>query len=74
MTIFNKETNSMPQLKSDLSITIRAGDKAFTLNCIRLPDHRFLVKRGRKVSVKMPTATLSEIFDQSRKWAVNHAQ
>jgi hypothetical protein len=61
----------MPQLKSDLSITVRAGDKSFTLNCIRLPDHRFLVKRGRTISKKMPTATLSEIFDTTRKWAVN---
>lgn len=60
----------MPQLKSDLSISIRAGDKSFTLNCIRLPDNRFVVRRGRKVSAKMPCATLSEIFDASRKWAV----
>lgn len=63
----------MPQIKSDLTISIRAGEKSFTLNCVRLPDHRFLVKRGRRVSVKMPYATLSEIFDQSRKWAVSHA-
>lgn len=63
----------MPQLKADLKIHIEAGDKSFTLNCIRLPDHSFIVKRGRKVSSKMPRATLSEIFDQSRKWAVSHA-
>ena len=60
----------MPQLKSDLTISIRCGDKSFTLNCIALPDHRFLIKRGRKVSEKMPHGTLSEIFDASRKWAV----
>lgn len=59
----------MPQLKADLTISIRAGEKSFTLNCVRLPDHRFLVKRGRRVSQKMPHATLSEIFDASRKWA-----
>lgn len=63
----------MPQLKADLRISISVGDKSFTLNCIRLPDKSFLIKRGRKVSEKMPRATLSEIFDQSRKWAVNHA-
>ncbi len=63
----------MPQLKADLRISIRAGDKSFTLNCIRLPDNQFLVKRGRSVSIKMPKATLSQIFDTSRKWAVNHA-
>lgn len=59
----------MPQIKADLTISIRSGEKAFTLNCIKLPDNRYLVKRGRKVSEKMPTATLSEIFDLSRKWA-----
>lgn len=63
----------MPQLKADLRISIRCGEKSFTLNCIKLPDHSFLVKKGRKVSTKMPKATLSEIFDQSRKWAVSHA-
>ncbi len=62
----------MPQLKADLTISIRAGERSFTLNCIRLPDRSFLVKRGRNVSIKMPRATLSEIFDQSRKWAVSH--
>jgi len=63
----------MPQLKSDLSISIRAGDKSFTLNCIRLHDKSFLVKNGRTVSKKLPRATLSEIFETTRKWAVNHA-
>ncbi len=63
----------MPQVKADLTITIRAGDKSFTLNCLKLPDHRFLVKRGRQVSQKMPHATISEIFDASRKWASAHA-
>ena len=62
----------MPQLKADLRISIIIGEKSFTLNCIRLPDHSFIVKRGRKVSAKMPRATLSEIFDTSRKWAVNN--
>ena len=60
----------MPQIKADLSISIRAGDKSFTLNCIRLPDNSFVVKIGRHVSQKMPRATISEIFDVSRKWAV----
>ena len=62
----------MPQLKADLKIHIEVGEKSFTLNCIRLPDHSFIVKRNRKVSTKMPRATLSEIFDTSRKWAVNN--
>ena len=62
----------MPQVKADLKITIEAGGKSFTLNCLKLPDHSFIVKRNRKVSAKMPRATLSEIFDTSRKWAVNN--
>lgn len=60
----------MPQLKADLKITIEANGKSFTLNCLKLPDHSFIVKRGRKVSERMPRATISEIFDTSRKWAV----
>lgn len=63
----------MPQIKADLTISISAGGKSFKLNCIRLPDHHYIVKRGRKRSEKVPTATISEIFDLSRKWAVNHA-
>ncbi len=63
----------MPQLKADLTISIRVGEKSFTLNCIRLPDHSFIIKRNRKVSERIPRATISEIFDVSRKWAVSHA-
>lgn len=63
----------MPQVKADLKITIEAGGKSFTLNCLKLPDHSFVVKRGRKVSERIPRATISEIFDVSRKWAVSHA-
>ena len=62
----------MPQLKADLMISIRVGEKSFTLNCIKLPDHSFIVKRGRLMSEKMPKATLSQIFDASRKWAVHN--
>ncbi len=62
----------MPQLKADLTISIRAGEKSFTLNCIKLPDNSFIIKRGRQVSEKMPKATLSQIFDTSRKWAVHN--
>jgi hypothetical protein len=62
----------MPQVKADLRITIEANGKSFTLNCLKLPDRSFIIKRGRKVSDKMPRATISEIFDTSRKWAVNN--
>jgi hypothetical protein len=62
----------MPQVKADLTITIKANGKSFTLNCLKLPDHSFIVKRGRKILERIPRATISEIFDTSRKWAVNN--
>ena len=61
----------MPSCKADITIAIKVGSKSFSLNCVKLPDGKFMVKRGRHVSRKMPTATLSEIFDTSRKWAVH---
>lgn len=64
----------MPSLKSDITIAIKAGGKSFSLNCIKLPDRSYLVKRGRSRSEKMPTATLSQIFDTARKWAVRQAR
>jgi hypothetical protein len=63
----------MPSHKSDFTIAIKIGKDRFSLNCYQLPDRSFLVKRGRSVSVKMPTATLTEIFDTARRWAVRHA-
>ena len=59
----------MPSLKSDITIAIKVGSKSFSLNCVRLPDRSYLVKRGRSVSAKMPRATLSTIFTEARKWA-----
>ena len=63
----------MPSLKSDITIAVKVGDKSFSLNCVKLPDRTYLVKRGRSVSTKMPRATLSEIFETARKYAVKHA-
>lgn len=60
----------MPACKSDITISVRAGDKRFTINCARLPDQSYLIKRGRSRSAKIPRATLSQIFAQARKWAV----
>jgi len=60
----------MPSCKSDITISVRAGEKRFTLNCARLPDQRYLIKRGRSRSTKTPYATLSQIFARARKWAV----
>ena len=63
----------MPSVKSDITIAVKAGSKSFSLNCVKLPDRTFMVKRGRSVSTKMPRATLSEIFDAARKFAVRNA-
>lgn len=62
----------MPAVKSDITIAVKVGSKTFSLNCVKLPDRSFLVKRGRSVSVKMPRATLSEIFEAARKFAVRN--
>lgn len=62
----------MPALKSDITVAVKVGNKTFSLNCVKLPDRSFLVKRGRSVSVKMPRATLSEIFEAARKFAVRN--
>lgn len=62
----------MPACKADITISVRAGDKRFTLNCARLPDQHYLIKRGRSRAKKTPHATLSQIFAQARKWAVTN--
>ena len=63
----------MPACKSDIKITIRAGNKSFSIGGIRLPNNRYAIKRGRSWSRKAPLATMSEIFAQARKWAVRNA-
>lgn len=59
----------MPALKSDLYITIRAGERSFAIGGVLLPDGRYAIKRGRSWSRRTPRATLTEIFAQARKWA-----
>lgn len=60
----------MPSFKPDLLISIKKGNKSFSISCLLLPDGKYLIKRGREISRKRPTATLSEIFTEARKWAV----
>ena len=64
----------MPACKSDITITIRAGDKSFTIGGVLLPDGRYAIKRGRSWSRKMPQTTLTEIFRQARHWAVMNSK
>jgi len=60
----------MPARKADLKIAIEANGRRFSLNCERLIDGSYRVKRGRNVSKKRPCETLTKIFDEARKWAV----
>lgn len=60
----------MPSFKPDLKITVRKGEKSFSIGGLMLPDGRYLIKRGRLISKKMPRAGLTEIFTVARKWAV----
>lgn len=64
----------MPARKSTVRIIIEAGGKRFSLNCERTMFGRYLVKVGRSRSEKMPTATLTEIFERGRKWAVRQEE
>jgi len=60
----------MPAIKSDIYITIRAGEKSFSIGGVLLPDGRYTIKRGRSWAKKTPRASLSQIFTEARKWAV----
>ena len=62
----------MPASKSDINISIRVGDKLFSIGGVLLPDGKYLIKRGRSYALKIPQATLTEIFIEARKWAVAH--
>jgi hypothetical protein len=63
----------MPALKSDINITIRAGDKSFSIGGVLLPDGSYRIKRGRSWSNKRERATITQIFTEARKWAVRAA-
>jgi len=59
-------------MKSDIYITVRCGKKSFAIGGVMLPDNRYAIKRGRSWAKKMPTATVTEIFNTARKWAVKN--
>jgi hypothetical protein len=61
----------MPSFKPDLRITVQIGEASFSIGGLLLPDGRYLIKRGRVISKKMPRASLTKIFEVARKWAVN---
>lgn len=62
----------MATFKPTLKISITASDRTLTISALKLPNGQYLIKRGRAKSQKMPLATLTQIFDLSRKWAVRN--
>ncbi len=60
----------MPSLKSNITIIVKAGGKSFRIGGVRLIGKQYAIKRGRSWSNKAPIATLSQIFDKARRWAV----
>lgn len=69
-----RDYRSTMRLKPDLKIIIRVGEKSFSIGAVKLLDGRFHIKRGRGWSEKMPTATLSQVFAEARKFAVRNAR
>lgn len=63
----------MPSLKSDIYITVKSGGKSFSIGAVKLPNGRYAIKRGRSWSTKIKSATLTDVFTQARKWAVENA-
>jgi hypothetical protein len=63
----------MPSLKSDINVTVRVGGNSFSIGGVKLPNGKYAIKRGRSWARKIPVATLSEIFAESRKWAARQA-
>ena len=60
----------MPSFKPDLQISVSVRGRSFSIGGMGLPNGKYLIKRGRLISDKMPTATMTEIFTSARKWAV----
>jgi hypothetical protein len=64
----------MPSCKSDITIIIKAGEKSFAIGGVLLPDGSYAIKRGRSWAKKITRCTLTNIFEVSRKWAVENAR
>jgi hypothetical protein len=60
----------MPPKKSDIKIIIEVNGKRLSLNCQEWLFGKYRVKNGRSLSKKKPIATLTEIFEEGRRWAV----
>jgi len=60
----------MPARRSDVKIIVEAYGQRFSLNCEEMLFDHYRVKNGRSLSRKRPYSTLTEIFEEARKWAV----
>lgn len=60
----------MPARKSEVKVIIEAYGQRFSLNCEEILFDQYRVKNGRSLSKKNPYSTMTEIFEESRKWAV----
>lgn len=64
----------MPPRKSQIRITVEANGERFSISGEWMLNGRYRVKRGRSISRKMPDATLTEIFNEARKWSVHRME
>jgi hypothetical protein len=64
-----REYRSTVRIPNDLEITVKVRGRQMKIGAALLLDNRFHVKRGRGWSKKIPVATLTRIFEESRKWA-----
>ncbi len=60
----------MPPVSADVRISVEAGGSRFTLNACRGLHRRYRLKVGKSWSTKHKSATLTEVFDLARRWAV----
>ncbi len=64
----------MTRLKSDIKIRVTVRGKSFSIGAVSLGlKGKYLIKRGRASSAKMPQGTLTQVFAEARKFAVKHA-
>ena len=71
ITNTERKTDIMPAKKSDVKIVITAYGKSISLNCEEILFNRYRIKKGRSLSMKMPDATMCEVFNLARKWTVS---
>ena len=66
------KSDIMPPKKSLIKITVQINEEKLSLNLSPLfyQSNRFSVKTGRSKSLKVPDATITQVFDILRRWVV----